>query len=119
MKIIAKFNVEGMHRWLEAPNEFLYLAYPHRHLFYFEVEVTVTHKNRDIEFIDFSRKCRKEVEIWFSNVFNTTDDAPPWSCESMARSLIVKIRSWYPGRFVTVRVFEDNENGAEVSTEDV
>lgn len=119
MKIIARFNVEGMHRWLDAPVEFSYLAYPHRHLFYFEVEIEVKHENREIEFIDFSRRCRLEVQSWFVNCFNHTDDAPPWSCETLGKSLLTKIDLWYPDNFITIKVFEDNENGAEVSSSDV
>ena len=46
--IWVTFQVEGIHQWKDATN---YLRHPHRHMFHFRVELSVTHDDREVEFI--------------------------------------------------------------------
>ena len=63
--IWVTFRKEGIHKYpaaLEDPAlatgdeyDVSFLGYPHRHIFHFKVGITVTHNDRDIEFIQFKR----------------------------------------------------------------
>ena len=84
-----------------------FLGYPHRHTFYFKVQIQVTHNDRDIEFIQFKR--------WLENLYK--DDVLQLdykSCEMIADDLYQHINLKYPNRFVVIDVSEDNENGCQI-----
>ena len=59
--IWVTFRKEGIHKYpaaltdpsLATGDEYdvSFLGYPHRHIFHFKVGITVTHNDRDIEFI--------------------------------------------------------------------
>jgi hypothetical protein len=113
--IWVKFSREGIHRYLAAAtdpklatgDEFdvSYLAYPHRHIFHFQVWISVTHSNRDIEFIQFKR--------WLESLYTEkTLELDSRSCEMIADELYLQISERYPRREVWIEVSEDNENGA-------
>lgn len=108
--IEVSFQKEGIHKYpaaLKNPElaEVSFLGYPHRHLFYFYVRLSVEHNDRDVEFILFKR----ELENLYSQ---GTIDIDYMSCEMLAEELINYITKNYPGRDIEVRVYEDNENGA-------
>lgn len=106
--VYAKFKVDGLHCWPEAPN---YLKHPHRHLFYFELKAGVGGDNREIEFIKMGSLAKNYVE---TNVVYP-DDPVTKSCEQMAIQLILWAQSLYGvDREYIVKVEEDGENGAEV-----
>lgn len=114
-KIQVTFQKEGIHCYPDAAvnpklktndwDDVSYLAHPHRHMFHFRVTIDVTHNDRDIEFIQFKRW----LERLYSNEILQLDYQ---SCEMIAENLIMVIAKEYPGRNITVEVFEDNENGA-------
>ena len=82
-----------------------FLGYPHRHIFHFRVAITVTHNDRDIEFIQFKR--------WLEKLYaEKTLELDYKSCEMMSDDLFDKISEKYPGREVKIEVSEDGENGA-------
>ena len=70
--IWVNFTKEGIHKYpaaLEDPSlatgdeyDVSFLGYPHRHIFHFKVAITVTHNDRDIEFIQFKRWLVKLYE---------------------------------------------------------
>lgn len=101
--IIVRFQVEGTHYWPDAPADSAesYLKYPHRHVFYFEAKKLVTHSNRDIEFIRFKHLLEEHVKDMLRGLVTL-------SCEQIAQNLV---DIW---ELASCRVFEDNENGAEV-----
>ena len=108
----ANFQKEGIHCFpaaLEAPElaEVSFLGYPHRHIFHFNVQVQVTHNDRDIEFILFKRWCESLYE-------DGTLDLNSKSCEMIADDLYGKIAASYPGRDVIIKVSEDLENGCTI-----
>ena len=69
--IWVTFQKEGIHKYpaaLEDPKlatgdeyDVSFLGYPHRHTFYFKVQIQLTHNDRDIEFIQFKR--------WLENLY--------------------------------------------------
>ncbi len=113
--IWVKFQKEGIHKYpaaltdpaLATGDEYdvSFLAHPHRHRFYFQVWISVTHNDRDIEFIQFQR--------WLEKLYSEkTLELNFRSCEMIAEDLHGKINARYPGREVWIEVSEDGENGA-------
>ncbi|OUU18138.1 MAG: hypothetical protein CBB97_21290 [Candidatus Endolissoclinum sp. TMED37] len=108
-EIKVSFQKEGIHKYPGAKDlpgvEFL--QYPHRHIFHFYVTMAVTHDDREVEFILFKR----ELE----SLYEGTLELDYKSCEMIAEELVTYIEREYPGRRVSVEVYEDDENGAIVS----
>jgi len=106
-RAVVRFTSPGFHHWNGATGEREYLASPHRHLFFVEVSVEVSHDDREIEFHDLLDWCRSEFG---------SGDFGGQSCEMLARGLLEKIVRRFGKRRTIVSVFEDNEVGAVVST---
>ena len=115
--IWVTFRKEGIHKYpaaLEDPalatgdwDDVSFLGYPHRHIFHFKVGITVTHNDRDIEFIQFKR--------WMEKLYSEgTLNLDYKSCEMMADDLYEKISEKFPGREVHIDISEDGENGAHI-----
>jgi hypothetical protein len=105
-EVLVRFTREGFHQWADAPPHRAYLAHRHRHLFFVEVMVEVRRDDREIEFHDLLDYCRSLFP---------GGDLGGASCEQVARALWEAITQRYPGRRVTVGVFEDGEVGARVT----
>lgn len=113
--IWVKFTQEGIHRYPAALNDpklatgdkydVSFLGHPHRHIFHFQVWISVTHDDRDIEFIQFKRWLQN---LYGDNILNLDYK----SCEMIADDLYAEISARYPNRSVWIEVSEDNENGA-------
>ena len=115
--IWVTFRKEGIHCYPAAATDpslatgdeydVSFLANPHRHIFHFRVWISVTHNDRDIEFIQFKR--------WLENLYSdsilTLDHK---SCEMMSDDLYDTISNKYPGREIWIEVSEDGENGSFV-----
>jgi hypothetical protein len=121
--IWVTFQKEGIHCYPAAatdPNlatgdqyDVSFLANPHRHIFHFRVWLSVTHNDRDVEFIQFKR--------WLKALYNGNGSVLALdykSCEMIADDLYVQINLRYPGRHVIIEVSEDNENGCSIVYED-
>ncbi len=113
--IWVTFQKEGMHKYpaaltdpaLATGDEYdvSFLGYPHRHIFHFKVWISVTHDDRDIEFIQFKR--------WLLNLYkDSTLSLDFKSCEMMSGDLYDAISQRYPNREVWIEVSEDGENGS-------
>jgi hypothetical protein len=113
--IWVTFQKEGMHKYpaaltdpaLATGDEYdvSFLGYPHRHIFHFRVWISVTHDDRDIEFIQFKR--------WLQNLYaDATLSLDFKSCEMMSQDLYDMISQKYPGREIWIEVSEDGENGS-------
>ena len=113
--IWVTFRKEGIHRYPAAatdPNlctageyDVSFLANAHRHIFHFKVWISVTHNDRDIEFIQFKRWC----EGLYNQGILELDFQ---SCEMMSDALYTQILARYPDREVWIEVSEDGENGS-------
>jgi len=113
--IWVTFRKEGVHCYPAAatdPNlatgdeyDVSFLANKHRHIFHFRVWISVTHNDRDIEFIQFKR--------WLENLYKDNIlDLNFQSCEMMSDALYSEISQKYPSREVWIEVSEDGENGS-------
>ena len=115
--IWVTFHKEGIHCYPAAatdPNlatgdqyDVSFLANPHRHIFHFRVWLSVTHNDRDVEFIQFKR--------WLEQLYSSTQGVLSLdhkSCEMMSDELYDTISQKYPGREVWIEVSEDGENGS-------
>lgn len=110
--IIISFQLEGFHKWDQAPNEVDFLRERHRHMFHFKVEKEVAHDDRDIEIILFKRK----VETYLIKKYGRRHESSiAWwleldsqSCEMLAREILEHFDC------VRVEVLEDGENGAVI-----
>ena len=118
--IWVTFSKEGVHLYPAASNDpalatgkwddVSFLGYAHRHIFHFRVEISVTHNDRDIEFIQFKR--------WLESLYSDgTLELNHRSCEMIAEELAETINKRYPDRKMIITVSEDNENGATLSFE--
>jgi hypothetical protein len=115
--IWVTFRKEGIHKYPAAatdPNlatgdeyDVSFLANPHRHIFHFRVWLSVTHNDRDVEFIQFKRWLEK---LYSSNQGVLSLDYK--SCEMMSDDLYAQISQKYPGREVWIEIAEDGENGS-------
>ena len=112
-EVFCSLQVEGMHNW---PNcdipEVSYLTYPHRHLFGIKAFKTVTHDDRDVEFI----KLKHDIQIYlhdkyFSKQLNL-HTFNNMSCEMIGEELgaVFKLSK--------IEVNEDGENGCIVYFEE-
>jgi hypothetical protein len=121
-KIWVTFRKEGIHKYPAAATDpslatgdeydVSFLANPHRHIFHFRVWLSVTHNDRDVEFIQFKR--------WLERLYSGTQGVLSLdykSCEMMADDLYIQIAAKYPGRAVWIEVSEDGENGALIKYE--
>ena len=106
MTAVVRFRRVGFHRWPQATGRRAYLASPHRHLFFVQVAIAVTHDHREIEFHDLLDQC---LALWPDN-----QDLKDLSCESMARELVSSLVLVYGDRPMCVSVFEDDEVGAVI-----
>ena len=115
--IWVTFRKEGIHKYPAAatdPNlatgdeyDVSFLANPHRHIFHFRVWLSVTHNDRDVEFIQFKR--------WLEQLYSSTQNILSLdhkSCEMMSDELYDIISPKYPDREVWIEVSEDGENGS-------
>ena len=116
-QIWVTFQKEGIHCYPAAatdPNlatgdqyDVSFLANPHRHIFHFRVWLSVTHNDRDVEFIQFKR--------WLEQLYSSTQNILSLdhkSCEMMSDELYDIISQKYPDREVWIEVSEDGENGS-------
>ena len=104
--IVVKTSFEGIHQYLNAPNEVAFLKEPHRHTFFVEAEIEVFDDDRELEFIIVKRKLNTYL---YSKPFGNT-----LSCEQMAKQIIKFLLEEFGSREMCVTVLEDNENGGRV-----
>ena len=111
VNVIAKIELEGVHRWANAAGVFPevgFLSHVHRHKWFITAKKKVRHDDRDVEFILFGRDIREYLNHQYYNETARTHDFEEMSCEMLAREILEEFDCCY------VSVFEDNENGAEV-----
>lgn len=116
--IFVTFQKEGIHCYPAAATDnklatgdeydVSFLASPHRHMFHFKVGITVTHNDRDIEFIQFKRWCENQYKDGILKLDYK-------SCEMIADDLYEKITIKYPNRPIEIEVSEDGENGCRIN----
>jgi len=108
-RIFVTTSFPALHYWSEAPDEVAFLRQPHRHLFKVRAELTVTHDDRELEFILIKRR----LDAWLMSGY-PGGEAMPASCESIAEEIAKFLGRLYPDRVHSVEVSEDGENGSVV-----
>lgn len=108
--IWVTFQKEGIHLYPQAATDerlkdVSFLAYPHRHMFHFRVEIEVFHDDRDIEFILFKRELEK---LYGDGIIELNHRSCEMICDELAKHIMYK----YPNRALQITVSEDGENGA-------
>ena len=107
--VVVSFSIEGFHNWPEAKEEFpevAFLSDRHRHQFGFRCYASVTHTDRDEEFILMQRKLKKQLRRTFGgNIL----EFGRMSCEDIAEWILTHSSN---GNLYKVEVWEDWENGA-------
>lgn len=106
--ILIKTQIEGFHKWSNAPKKVNFLQKLHRHLFYIKSKIEVYHDDRELEFILVKRFINNQLPRVFKKLGNTK------SCEQIAKALLKVLLKKYGNRDIIVHVLEDNENGAIV-----
>lgn len=116
-KIYVTFQKEGIHKYPAALTDpkladVQFLGWPHRHIFHFKVWVSVSHDNREREFIQEKRF----MESLYSDGVLELDYK---SVEMMADDLYEKLAERYAGenRTVWIDISEDGENGCFITYE--
>lgn len=112
--IIVRTRFEAIHSWLDCPYEDVaFLRNPHRHEFWVEVEIEVTHNDRDVEFI----RAKRLLDLYIAEYYKGKD-LGSMSCEDIAEGLFLAAELRRDiCLFHSVTVLEDGENGAKVSQE--
>jgi hypothetical protein len=113
--VYATTRFEGFHRWPDAPAEVAFLRDRHRHEFHVKAYRTVTHDNRDIEFILLKRHIAQVISLTQSDAYCKANDVDieTWSCEQWAHHLLEVCD------LSKCEVSEDSENGAIVEVDNV
>ena len=98
------WQFEGLHYYVNAPNEVAFLRLAHRHLFKCRAEIEVFHDDREIEFLLAKRYLVQQSKYEWEGS----------SCEGIAKYFVTKLIAKYGERAITVEVSEDGENSAKV-----
>ena len=102
-QVVIKTRFEALHCWPECPiPEVKFLKNPHRHIFHVTLKWDVSHGDREIEFIAMKAFVGEYL-------VQLPRDLGRKSCEDIAEMLLAE----FDAQFCSV--FEDGENGAEVS----
>lgn len=109
-EVYCTVQVEGTHNWPDCPFEEVdYLRVPHRHVFHIKAYVTVTHSDRDVEFIMLKHEIKEYLNTMYYNTVSKMCLFKAKSCEMLAEELIDRFG------LSKCEVNEDNENGAIVT----
>jgi hypothetical protein len=102
--IVIRTQFEGVHCWPACPfKDVGFLRNPHRHVFHVTIKWRVRGDDRELEFL----RMKQQVDAYIKEYFPY--DLGAMSCEQMAK----KLAEEFDPEFVSV--FEDNENGAELT----
>lgn len=113
---VVRFDREGFHRWPDASEHRFYLADCHRHLFKFEIKISVEHAEREIEFHDLLHFSKGFVDAISVDEKAGVPDFGTKSCETIGEEMVCSLMSMYGShRSISVSVFEDGEVGAIIS----
>lgn len=104
--VICALQVEGFHRWPNAPEdpELAFLRDRHRHVFHIRMEFKVRHNDRAIEIIQMENRVKRHLH----RNYGTPCEFEGRSCEDIATHLLKHYDA------ASVEVLEDGYGGARV-----
>ena len=109
--IYVTTSFQCFHCYPGAKEEYAFLRANHRHMFGVRVKLSVSHNNRDVEFLGLKNAINEFIEVklirdlWRPNI----------SCEDFADCICDFVRDYTHSNFIEVEVNEDNENGAIIA----
>lgn len=110
--IIVRTNFTGFHFWKEAPIEVDFLKLLHRHVFYVEAKIPVSHEDRQLEFFMVKKFIDQTIATNFPS-----GELRSLSCEMIAEIILKALQLNYELRKgITITVYEDGENGGGVES---
>jgi len=110
--VVVTFSMEGFHNWPAAKEifpEVAFLSDRHRHMFGFRCYATVTHTDRDKEFILLNREIKTMLQVYYEKAVPNVLEFGAMSCEAIGEWLLDQFPELYK-----VEVWEDWENGCVV-----
>jgi len=109
--IILVFDVEGHHRWKDAPDDVFFLRDEHRHLFRIKIGMKVNHNDRDKEIFLMQQLYKEYLKVKYEVCVGEYKyhDFGNMSCEAIAEEIIKLDNS-----ICWVEVLEDNLGGAKI-----
>lgn len=108
--IQVKFLWDGFHRWKEAPEQVAFLRNWHRHMFVGRAKIEVNHDDRELEYFMVLDVIKTKILPFI----NSSEEIS--SCEQMAEFVANGLLNEYgEDRFISVGIFEDDENGSWVN----
>lgn len=105
--VICAIDVEGFHRWPDAPDNLDYLRDRHRHIFQIRMEFEVSHGDREIEI----NERQQEIREWLTAKYTPDNRACEFgnlSCEHIAEELLITFGA------ASCQVLEDGYGGAKI-----
>ncbi len=97
----------GIHAFRDkdrVPQQVNYIYFPHRHVFHFEILLSVN----DINVVDYV-VLKKDIDNFLDKIF---EKKTPMSCEMFGQLTIKYLRKQFVESDIFVGVSEDNENGS-------
>lgn len=113
----VKTRIRGFHHWPAAPDDVIFLANKHRHIFYVQLAVEVQDTDRQVEFITLQGELNEFIHgRWFEGSTGHGIDFGTMSCEMIAQEIYDHFndpsKAGYDVAWVCVS--EDDENEAWV-----
>lgn len=113
--VVVRTQFAGMHCWATCPHdEVSFLKNDHRHIFFVEVKIPVSHDDRDIEFFMLKEAVNNAIDYLYPVVHDIAILGSR-SCEMVAQEIIMVLAEEFPADKIICSVFEDAENGGEVT----
>ena len=108
--VFCTIQIEGAHFWKDCPlAEVDYLKDRHRHVFHIKAYQTVSHSDRDVEFICLKHDILHYLRVEYFREASFLHEFDGMSCEMIANELIDRFN------LSSCEVNEDGENGAIVT----
>lgn len=105
--IRVNFDIPSCHQWLDAPDTVKDLRNMHCHKFKFQVDIAVTHVDRELEFRMVSSALKPEMQTIIENMTPAMR-----SCERMAKACCHLVVERYGKRDVQCMVSEDGQDAS-------
>lgn len=107
-EIIIKFDIEGFHKYENAPEQVAFLRDLHRHTFKVKCGIKVNHNERDKELF----MVRDEITEYINQVYGSPANFDNMSVESIAQEILEFAQE---DGMMWVEVWEEDTGGARIS----
>lgn len=105
IQVITNIDIEGFHRWADAPDKVDFLRFRHRHLFNIKCYFNVENPDRELEIFMLEWKLKDYI----NNKWGSPAEFDGMSCEMIATDILNNFNACEK-----VQVLEDNKGGGVV-----